>query len=130
MAARIYLFIIIFGVCGSIGYAGYSYYVQMQEKVIQLSKNNSKLKIAIETSEASISALQQQNKKNTELAKELQIKLQKAEDYSKQLQNTLKKHNLTMLALKKSTLIEKKMNDATNKLWDDITNDTNINVVQ
>ena len=64
MAARIYLFIIIFGVCGSIGYAGYSYYVQMQEKVIQLSKNNSKLKLAIETSEASINASQEQNKKN------------------------------------------------------------------
>ena len=34
--------------------------------------------------------------------------------------DTLNKHNLTHLANKKPGLIEKRMQDATDKLWDDL----------
>ena len=53
--------------------------------------------------------------------------LQKAEQYGDELRATLNKHNLTHLANKKPGMIEKRMQDATDKLWDDlesVTSDT------
>ena len=51
---------------------------------------------------------------------QLSTELQKAEQYGDELRATLQKHNLTHLANKKPGLIEKRMQDATNKLWDDL----------
>ena len=42
------------------------------------------------------------------------------EEYGDELRNTLNKHNLTHLANKKPGLIEKRMQNATDKLWDDL----------
>ncbi len=58
--------------------------------------------------------------KNAELNSKLQNKLQIAEGYGDQLRATLQKHNLTHLANKKPGLIERKMQNATNRLWDDL----------
>ena len=55
--------------------------------------------------------------KNAELNRELQNELQTAEKYGDQLRNTLRKHTLTHLANKKPVLIERKMQNATNRLW-------------
>ena len=46
--------------------------------------------------------------------------LKKAEEYGDELRDTLRKHNLTHLANKKPGMIEKRMQDATDKLWDDL----------
>ena len=58
--------------------------------------------------------------RNSELNRELQKELQIAEGYGDQLRATLQKHNLTHLANKKPGLIEKRMQNATNRLWDDL----------
>ena len=55
-----------------------------------------------------------------ELNNTLSSNLQKSEDYGDELRSTLNKHNLTHLANKKPGLIEKRMQDATDKLWNDI----------
>ena len=46
--------------------------------------------------------------------------LRKAEKYGDELRETLNKHDLTHLANKKPGLIEKRMQNATDKLWDDL----------
>ena len=55
-----------------------------------------------------------------ELNLQLSSDLQKAEQYGDELRATLQKHNLTHLANKKPGLIEKRMQNATDKLWDDL----------
>jgi len=50
----------------------------------------------------------------------LSVDLQKAELYGDELRATLNKHNLTHLANKKPGLIEKRMQNATDKLWNDL----------
>ena len=55
-----------------------------------------------------------------ELTDQLNKDLRKSEEYGDQLRNTLNKHNLTHLANKKPGLIEKRMQNATDKLWDDL----------
>ena len=117
---KVYLFLIIMGVIGAVGYGGYMYYKDTQQRIAILTENNAKLEVAIKISEDSVELLQNDIAKNAELNRELQKELQIAEGYGDQLRATLQKHNLTHLANKKPGLIEKRMQNATNRLWDDL----------
>ena len=116
---KIYLFLIILGVVGAAGYGGYLYYKDTQQRIATLTANNAKLEIAVQISEESVATLQKDIVKNAELNNKLQKGLQTAEKYGDELRATLQKHNLTHLANKKPGLIEKKMQNATNRLWAD-----------
>jgi hypothetical protein len=115
---KVYLFLIIMGVLGAVGFGGYMYYKDTQQRIATLTANNAKLETAVQISEQSIATLQGDVAKNAELNNRLQMKLQTAETYGDQLRDTLRKHNLTHLANKKPGLIERKMQNATNRLWD------------
>ena len=115
---KVYLFLIIMGVLGAVGYGGYMYYKDTQSRIATLTANNAKLETAVQISEQSIETLQSDIAKNAELNRSLQNELQTAEKYGDQLRDTLRKHNLTHLANKKPVLIERKMQNATNRLWD------------
>ena len=127
---KVYLFLIIMGVLGVVGYGGYMYYKDTQQRIATLTENNAKLEVAVQISEDSVELLQDDIEKNAELNRELQKELQVAEKYGDQLRNTLRKHNLTHLANKKPGLIERKMQNATNRLWDDLADITNPNGVR
>ena len=127
---KVYLFLIIMGVIGGVGYGGYMYYKDTQERISILTENNAKLEVAAQLQEETINTMIEDVERNAELNKELQDKLQLAEKYGDQLRNTLRKHNLTHLANKKPGLIEKRMQNATNRLWDDLADITNPNGVQ
>ena len=127
---KVYLFLIIMGVIGAVGYGGYMYYKDTQQRIATLTENNAKLEVAVQISEDSVELLQDDIEKNAELNRELQKELQVAEKYGDQLRNTLRKHNLTHLANKKPGLIERKMQNATNRLWNDLADITNPNGVQ
>ena len=127
---KVYLFLIIMGVIGGVGYGGYMYYKDTQERIAILTDKNAKLEVAAQMQEETINTMIEDVERNAELNKELQDKLQLAEKYGDQLRNTLRKHNLTHLANKKPSLIEKRMQNATNRLWDDLANITNPNGVQ
>ena len=117
---KVYLFLIIMGVIGGVGYGGYMYYKDTQERIAILTDNNAKLEVAAKLQEETINTMIEDVERNAELNRELQDKLQLAEKYGDQLRNTLRKHNLTHLANKKPGLIEKRMQNATNRLWDDL----------
>ena len=127
---KVYLFLIIMGVLGAVGFGGYMYYKDTQQRIAILTENNAKLEIAIQISEESITTLQNDIAKNAELNRELQKELQIAEGYGDELRATLQKHNLTHLANKKPGLIQRKMQNATNRLWDDLADITNSNGVR
>ena len=127
---KVYLFLIIMGVIGGVGYGGYMYYKDTQERISILTENNAKLEVAAQLQEETINTMIEDVERNAELNKELQDKLQLAEKYGDQLRNTLRKHNLTHLANKKPSAIEKRMQNATNRLWDDLADITNPNGVR
>jgi FtsZ-binding cell division protein ZapB len=76
---KVYLFLIIMGVIGSVGYGGYMYYKDTQQRIAILTENNAKLEVAIKISEDSVELLQNDIAKNAELNRELQKELQIAE---------------------------------------------------
>ena len=115
---KVYLFLIIMGVLGAVGFGGYMYYKDTQERIAILTENNAKLEVAAQMQEETINTMIEDVQRNSKLNRELQGQLQTAEKYGDQLRDTLRKHNLTHLANKKPGLIERKMQNATNRLWD------------
>jgi len=117
---RLYAIIIILGILGGAAWAAKSYYVSTQNTIAQLRENNAKLEVANQENQATINQMVADNKRLNELTDQLNIDLRKSEEYGDELRATLNKHNLTHLANKKPGLIEKRMQDATDKLWDDL----------
>ena len=108
----------------------YVYYNDTQERIAILNANNAKLETAVAISEESISTMRRDAVRNAELNVQLQQELQKAEKYGDELRATLQKHNLTALAQKKPGLIENRMQNATDNLWDSLRGITDPNGVQ
>ena len=117
---RVYALVVVVGLVGGAVWGGYTYYKDTQQRISTLTQNNAKLKSANETNNATIDQLQQNAVALNKLIDDLGTDLKKAEEYGDELRDTLRKHNLTHLANKKPVMIEKRMQDATDKLWDDL----------
>ena len=103
------------------GAGGAFMYVKKLQSDLETARANvAKMEIAVQTSEQSLKLERAETARLGELNNQLSSDLQKAEQYGDELRATLQKHNLTHLANKKPGLIEKRMQDATNKLWDDL----------
>jgi len=106
---------------------GILYVKKLQSDLETARANVAKMEVAVQTSENSLKLVQEETLKLAELNKNLSADLQKAEQYGDELRATLQKHNLTHLANKKPGLIEKRMQNATNELWDDLESITDPN---
>ena len=85
-----------------------------------MTENNAKLEVARKVQDETIKTLTDDAKKFKELNKKLTKDMQKAETYRNNLIDKLRKHNLTRLSQKKPELVEKKINDGTQKLFDQL----------
>jgi len=106
---------------------GYMYVQKLQSDLETARANVAKMEVAVQTAEASVKTLQAENVRIGELNGQLTSDLQKAEQYGDELRATLQRHNLTHLATKKPGLIERRMQGATNELWDDLESITDPN---
>jgi hypothetical protein len=120
--------LVLFGISAAGG--GYLYVNKLQSDLETSRANVAKMEVAVLLSENSLRLEREESARLNELNAELNSDLQKAEQYGDELRNTLQKHNLTHLANKKPGLIESRMQNATNKLWDDLYNITNTNRLQ
>ena len=116
---KIYGLIIILVVLSGVGYGAVSYYNDTQERIATLRDNNAKLEVANKSKEEALKTIQSNVEKTNKLNKELQGKLQDAEVYQDELRKKLQKHDLTRLSEKKPGLVEKKINEGTQKLFND-----------
>ena len=126
---RVYMLIVVVGLIGGVVYGAYAYYNDTQQRIKTLQENNAKLETVAKTNEMTINSLQQSQQKFATLNNELQVKLDEAEKYGDDLRKKLHKHNLTRLSIKKPGLIEKRINDGTKKLFDNIESVTALPVI-
>ena len=117
---KIYMLIFVLAIIGGVGYGAYAYYQDTQQRIATLQQNNAKLETVAKQNETTINSLQESQEKFANLNKELQDKLNEAERYGDELRKKLHKHDLTRLSIKKPGLIEKRINDGTKKLFDNI----------
>jgi len=126
---KIYMLIFVLGIIGGVGYGAYAYYQDTQQRIATLQTNNAKLETVSKTNELTITSMQKNQEKFATLNKDLQMKLNEAEEYGDDLRKKLHKHNLTRLSIKKPGLIEKRINDGTKKLFKSIESLTALPVV-
>ena len=124
---RLYAMIFVIALLGGVAYAAKYYYDTTQATIAQLRENAAKLEVANEENQKTIKQMGEDSKRLNALTDALTADLRKAEQYGDELRDTLNKHNLTHLANKKPGLIEKRMQNATDKLWDDLESVTDDN---
>ena len=117
---RLYAILIVIGLLGGAAYGAKYYYDTTQATIATLRDNNAKLEVANETNQATIRQMDADNEVLNALTDQLSLDLQKAEQYGDELRHTLNKHDLTHLANKKPGMIEKRMQNATDKLWNEL----------
>lgn len=106
-------------VIGCIGYFMYS-----QTKIEVLTRTNSKLTAVVTTNEETIDKLRVNLEEVGRANIELGGKLIEAEKNVDKLVQTLSKHNLSVLAKEKPGMVEKRINNATKKVFSDISSTT------
>ena len=124
---RLYAMIFVVALLGGAAYAAKYYYDTTQATIAQLRENAAKLEVANEENQKTIKQMGEDSKRLNAFTDALTADLRKAEQYGDELRDTLNKHNLTHLANKKPGLIEKRMQNATDKLWDDLESVTDDN---
>ncbi len=108
---------VVVGLVGGVVYGGYYYYKDTQSRIQTLTENNAKIMAAKAAQDNTINTLIADREKFDELNKELQTKLDKANDYKNTLIDKLRKHDLAKLSMKKPGLVEKRINNGTKKLF-------------
>ena len=117
---KVYITLIILAFMSTAAYGAYYYYTDTQERIAALHKNNAKLETAVKSKDNVINEMQKVQNELETVNNQLALDLQEASDYTDELRDKLQKHNLTLLSLKKSGMIEKRVNDATKDILSEL----------
>ena len=97
-----------------------AYYKDTQERIATLHKSNAKMEVVQQQNETVMKSLTEEATRLNELNFNLKGKLDAAEEYRNELISKLQKHNLTRLSHQKPGLIEKRINNGTQKVFDSL----------
>jgi hypothetical protein len=123
---RLYAILAIVGILATAGTGAFIYVSSLQERVATLSSNNAKLEIVNRTQQETIARKERDAKHFRELNTQLNTDLRDANAGIDQLRSTLANHDLTRLTLAKPGLIQTRINNATDELFDQLNMDTAI----
>ena len=99
---------------------GYGYFKYSQNEIIELSNQNAELVHQVDRQELTITQLRKRAIELFEARQQLQKDMRASTAYEDRLERVLRSHDLTALAKAKPGLIEKRINDATQKVFDDL----------
>jgi soluble P-type ATPase len=113
-------YLILILLVGSMSGGAWFYYKDTQATIATLRDNNSKLMIAAETNQETINSMARDFAIAQENMLALQERAKEAEAYQDELSAKLRRHDLTALTLQKPGLIEKRINNATAKIFEQL----------
>ena len=123
---KIYFLILVLGLVGGVIYGGLYYYKDTQARIAILTENSAKLEHAANTQKQTIDTLVEDAEKYRELNKELNTKLEAANEYKNKLIGKLRKHDLAKLSMQKPKMVEKRINNGTKRLFESLEKLTSI----
>ena len=123
---KIYILVVVLGLVGGVVYGGFYYYKDTQARIAVLTENSAKLEQAANTQKQTIDTLVEDAAKYRELNKELNTKLEAANEYKNTLIDKLRKHDLAKLSLQKPGMVEKRINNGTKRLFESLEKLTSI----
>ena len=114
---KVYILIVVLGLVGGVVYGGFYYYKDTQARIAILTENSAKLEQATNTQKQTIDTLVEDAEKFRELNKDLNIKLEAANENKNKLIGKLRKHDLAKLSMQKPGMVEKRINNGTKRLF-------------
>ena len=123
---RIYIMVAVVIAVGGAVMSARAYYKETQERIATLHKNNAKMEVVQQQNEVVLRSLTSEATRLNNLNFNLQENLDAAEDYKDELIVKLQKHNLTRLSYQKPGLIERKINNGTQSIFDSLESLTSI----
>ena len=102
----------------------YLYYNSSQKTIATLNQNNAKLEAAVAIQKNTIETMEKQRDQQIKTAIELIRGLDQAEREKEDLRKQLNRHDLERIGRAKAGLLEKAINDGTEKAFKDLENET------
>ena len=120
MVDRVYFTVIFLLILGAGGYFVYERIQSLRENVQILKTNAEVMNNSLKESNETIVQMQRNAEAIEQQISELNTGLREAEKYKDEITEKLQKHNLTRLSAAKPGLIEKRVNEATSKIFKEL----------
>ena len=127
MVDRVYFTVIFLLILGAGGYFVYDRIQALRENVQILKTNAEVMNNSLKESNETIIQMQRNAEAIEQQISELNTGLREAEKYKDEITEKLQKHNLTRLSAAKPGLIEKRVNEATSKIFKELEENTATN---
>tara|TARA_Y100000590_G_C15312478_1_gene860690 strand:- start:102 stop:485 length:384 start_codon:yes stop_codon:yes gene_type:complete len=123
---KLYLTIAVVTLISGVVYGGFYVYQDKQKRIATLQQNNAKLEVVAKENEQVVRTMRVETARLNDLNKSLQGKLSRAEESRERLLTRLQEINLKKESMINPIEIEKRINDGTDKMFDDLESITSI----
>ena len=123
---KLYLTIAVVTLIGGVVYGGFYVYQDKKKRIATLQQNNAKLEVVAKENEQVVRTMRVETARLNDLNKSLQGKLSRAEESREKLLTRLQEINLKKESMVNPVEIEKRINDGTDKMFDDLESITSI----
>ena len=117
---KLYLTIAVVTLIGGVVYGGFYVYQDKQKRIATLQQNNAKLEVVAKENEQVVRTMRVETARLNDLNRSLQGKLSRAEESRERLLTRLQEINLKKESMVNPVEIEKRINDGTDKMFDDL----------
>ena len=117
---KLYLTIAVVTLIGGVVYGGFYVYQDKQKRIATLQQNNAKLEVVAKENEQVVRTMRVETARLNDLNKSLQGKLSRAEESRERLLTRLQEINLKKESMVNPVELEKRINDGTDKMFDDL----------
>ena len=123
---KLHMMVIVVGLVGGVVYGGFYFYQDAQKRIATLQQNNAKLEVVAKENEQVVRTMRVETARLNDLNKSLQGKLSRAEESREKLLTRLQEINLKKESMVNPVEIEKRINDGTDKMFNDLESITSI----
>ena len=117
---RIYALVVVLGLVGGAVWGAYGYYKNTQQRIATLTQNNAQLEVSNKSLEVKITAMEDNIKKQIELANDLNKSLEEAKKANTVIKDLLAQTDLVKNSLQDPKASEARINEKVDSFFESI----------